>query len=294
MLQTLYRKMIPVGIRYKLAKIRQKRTMDLTFQLWQERYTNGDYDKEYATELDYMINQGGHILLFPYEWTNAYKDYHVDVYEDKSGLSYVLHESKKLFFPKGYSKSFIVSYYLSLVVEQDARSPHYYFDKKEVDFQGKTFVDVGAAEGIISLNVIEDVDHVVLFECNKEWQKALEKTFEPWKEKTTIVPLFAGNENNKTTVKLDDWVKANAISDSLVLKLDVEGSEKSVLEGASNILDRQVLYAYVCTYHRPEDFSELSKYLGDHQFGLESSGGFMFYGTGPNAGFRKGLLRARK
>ncbi len=292
MLQTIYRKVLPVGVRYRIAKLRTKRQELKAFQLYKQKWESGNYDKEYAEELNYMVNRGGRVLTFPYDWRNEYRNFHVDVF-DEGKMKYVYHKGKKLFFPRRYSKRFIEHYYLSLIMEQDIRSPHCYFDGKE-NFEGKTFIDVGAAEGIIALDVVEYVKQIVLFECNKDWQEALRKTFEPWQEKTMIVSKFVGNENSNTSVTLDAQIKMAGIQDSLILKLDVEGNEKSVLQGAATILKDQVTDAYVCTYHRKDDFTELSEFLKTIGFIITSSPGYMFYGSGTLAGFRKGVIRARR
>lgn len=292
MLQTLYRKLIPIGIRYKIAQIRSKKENRKLFRYWKNRYISGDYKEEYAVELDYLIQQG-EIMTFPYQWAAEYVDYPVEVYRDPAcGLSYVIHKDKKLYFPKHYSQRFIKRYYQSLLEEQAPRSPHFYFDNNKVDFQSKTFIDVGAAEGIVALDIVEQVKQVVMFECNRDWQEALCKTFEPWKEKVRIVPMFVGNENSVDSVRLDDWAETELDKTShLVLKLDVEGSEKSVLEGAKDILNDRVDIIYVCTYHRPDDYGEISAVLKKYNYELEASEGYMFYGNAAEAGFRKGLIR---
>ena len=72
------------------------------------------------------------------------------------------------------------------MIEQDQRSAHHYFNNNK-DVTGKVFVDVGCAEGYSSLEIIEEAKHVYLFEQNESWLEAIRATFEPWKDKVTIV-----------------------------------------------------------------------------------------------------------
>ena len=65
---------------------------------------------------------------------------------------------------------------------------HYFNNNKDVT--GKVFVDVGCAEGYSSLEIIEEAKHVYLFEQNESWLEAIRATFEPWKDKVTIVQKY--------------------------------------------------------------------------------------------------------
>ena len=75
--------------------------------------------------------------------------------------------------------------YRALVMEQDPRSPHRYLDCTD-EAKGYTWVDAGCAEGYTSLEMVEEVDHLYLFECDEAWIEALEATFALWREKVTI------------------------------------------------------------------------------------------------------------
>ena len=59
-------------------------------------------------------------------------------------------------------------------MEQDKRSPHFYGIKENILPQ-TVFVDVGAAEGLISLEIIEKVKEVYIFESDTAWVNALKK-----------------------------------------------------------------------------------------------------------------------
>jgi len=55
------------------------------------------------------------------------------------------------------------------------------------------------------LNAIEKVSKIILFETNVNWVEALNATFEPWKDKVTIVNKFVGNINNSTNTTHDSY-----------------------------------------------------------------------------------------
>ena len=175
-------------------------------------------------------------------------------------------------------------------MEQEPESAHYYFNPSDNMLKNTVFFDVGGAEGFISLKVIPFVDKIILFECDKDWIKALKTTFEPWGDKVKIVHKYAGDKTNENIVKIDDF----AVSEkNVVLKLDVEGMEKSVLYGAEKTLRKSDTKVFVCTYHNKEDEKVLGGLLQGYGFEIEKSEGYMFYG-GKDAGFRKGMIRAWK
>lgn len=70
--------------------------------------------------------------------------------DEESIYPYVWHKEKKLYFPR-WSEPQIKHAYNQLIMEQDVESPHTYFSEKYQIEEGDIFVDVGGAEGIISL-----------------------------------------------------------------------------------------------------------------------------------------------
>ena len=296
MIQDAYRMIVPVGVRYFIANVRgMKHNKQLLRQL-KKQFNAGDYDSVYQQELKYIVEHKK-IEVFPYKWIEEYENTEIEIFRDSGkGMKYVIHKGKKLFFPKGYSDGFIKKYYLSLIMEQDARSPHCYFQGNMERLRDCIFVDVGTAEGIVSLEVVDVAQKIVLFECNEAWRQALEATFAPWSEKIEIVSGFVGEQNipEENKVTLDEWFSdfCRSPESNIVIKLDVEGNEKSVLAGAEKLLSSLVRRAYVCTYHKQEDFEVLSKILTAYHYKLENTEGYMFYGERGEESFRKGLIRA--
>lgn len=291
MIKELYRKMIPIGIRYAVAQKRDKKTNAQSLEKLEKMYVESAYDKCYQNEIEWIV-RNKRIEVFPYEWIKEYDDFNIEVFNDKElKMKYVLHNGKRLYFPKGYSAKFIQKYYRSLVIEQDKRSAHYYFSDDEQCIKGSVFVDVGAAEGIISLNVVDKAEKIVMFECNDAWLEALKATFAPWKEKIRIIRKFAGNCDNEDVISLDKYFEEESHLQNIVLKLDVEGAEQAVLSGAKTLLEKNVIAAYICTYHNDNDYELLVKLIEKFPFEIQESGGYMYYGEQAETGFRKGLIR---
>ncbi len=291
MIKELYRKIIPIGIRYAVAQRRDKKINVHNLEKLTKMYADSTYDKKYLKEIEWIV-RNQRIEVFPYEWIKLYDDFTAEVFYDKElKMRYVMHNGKHLYFPKGYSSKFIQRYYRSLVIEQDTRSGHYYFSNDDKCIAGSVFVDVGAAEGIISLNVIDKVDRVIMFECNEAWIEALNATFAPWKDKVCIVRKFVGSKNDENIISLDKYFEEEKLQENIVLKLDVEGSEKDVLDGAANILEKYVRAAFICTYHNDNDYDVLMKKIEKYPYKIQESEGYMYYGDQAETGFRKGLIK---
>lgn len=291
MIKELYRKMVPIGIRYAVAQKRDKKNNVHHLEKLTKMYENLTYDKRYQKEIEWIV-RNQRIEVFPYEWIKQYDNFSVEVLQDKKlKLKYVLHNGKRLYFPKGYSAKFIQNYYRSLVVEQDTKSAHFYFSNDDKCLSGSVFVDVGAAEGIISLNVIDAVDRIIMFECNEAWIEALNATFAPWKDKVSIVRKFAGSKNDGNMTSLDKYFENEKDLQNVVLKLDVEGAEKEVLDGAEKLLEKYVQAAFICTYHNAQDYDVLVKKMQKYPYEIQESEGYMYYGDQAETGFRKGLIR---
>jgi hypothetical protein len=70
----------------------------------------------------------------------------VPVYFDKNcQMSYVFHENKRMYFPKGWESTQIREYYNRLLMEQDKDSPHCYETDSFYVQDGDSVADVGAA-----------------------------------------------------------------------------------------------------------------------------------------------------
>jgi len=226
---------------------------------------------------------------FPYPFSLEYQKMLVDCYfDEQQGMYYVNNSNKKLYFPKSYKKEEIILSYKDLVTEQDFRSPHLYV--KDINrLKGKTLLDIGAAEAIFSLNTIELVNHVYIFECDENWIEALTATFDPWKNKVTIVRKYVSDINDENNITIDRFLEGKEKT-NLFLKMDIEGYEQAALRGASNTLKEAIDIDFsICTYHRKNDAAEIAKMLQSYNLEYEITDGYLYYGKE----FRKGIIRRK-
>ena len=227
---------------------------------------------------------------FPYDFAQDYLGMPVEVLtEGENGLPYVLHKGKKLFFPRTYTSEHIARLYRSLLLEQDVRYPHHYVDSPD-EYADRTLLDVGAAEGLISLEAVEKARHIYLFECMDEWQEALQATFRPWQDKTTLVPKYVGESTRGQTISLDDFLRDKPI-EKLFLKMDIEGAECRALEGARRTFEQaEDLQFALCTYHRKNDLRDISAFLDGFRCTYAPRPGYLYV----DHRMRTALLRGHK
>ncbi len=225
---------------------------------------------------------------FVFGFENEYDNFPHQVGKDEEKeLYYVIHGNKRLYFKRNLPLKKIKGMYRALLIEQDIRSAHHYMDSKE-EIRGKVFVDIGSAEGFSSLDNIEEASHIYLFEKDPDWLEALQATFEPWKEKVTIIRKFVGDRCDENHVTLDSIFHENN-SHNLFLKMDIEGAERKALNGCKRLF----LYAThlnfaICTYHLPDDKKIITRFLNNYSCSYINQEGYY------RRGYRSILLRGCK
>jgi hypothetical protein len=233
-------------------------------------------------------------FIFPYAFTEKYYNFKIDVLYDKTcDMHYVFHENKRMYFPEKINAS---DYYKALCLEQDEDSPHRYQTNDFTPKNGDVIIDIGAAEGFWALTYADIAKKIYLFECDSDWIQALQKTFEPFKEKTVIVNKYVSNASEGDNITLDDYFQNETID---FIKADIEGMEPKLLEGATKILTREKsLRLLLCAYHKKNDAEELKKYLDELGFITEYSKKYMLYHCYDKIleepYTRRGLVRAAK
>lgn len=198
---------------------------------------------------------------------------HVLVKEDEKW--YALHHGKKLYSRGGYLATLMM--YHQLCIEQENESPHRYFPKDFMINGDEVFVDIGAAEGIISLDVVDKVKKVYLLECDCAWKEALVTTFNPWKEKVSIISKYASDICDEYNTTLDALLQD--CTAPIIIKIDVEGMERKVLDGAKNLLKRNNVRFLVATYHKKNDAIEFEMLFRKQGYQISFSDGYvLLYG----------------
>ena len=161
---------------------------------------------------------------------------------------------------------------------------------------GDVVVDIGAAEGIFALSIIDRASKVYLIECDEAWIEALRLTFSPYADKVKIISKYVSDRMDgdafTTLDNLFDGIKVDFI------KADIEGAEVAMLRGASKLMNRQgPLKMVLCTYHRKNDAQEITKVLSAHNFSSVYSNHFMLLFCDlhlQSPYLRHGLVRCQK
>lgn len=197
-------------------------------------------------------------------------------YDSSADMLFLDIDGKNMYFPKGYSENEVfVDYNFFDCLEQDEKSPHRYLDENFSIETGDVVIDAGTAEGGFSLEIIEKVKKLYLVECEHAWIEALEKTFEPWKEKVVIIEKMIGATNDETHLKIDSFVEEDAVN---FIKMDVEGSEIDSLEGAQRILRNSTnIKCAICSYHRRNAERDIKIILEKNGFFTTTTKGYMFF-----------------
>ena len=251
---------------------------------------------KYHEAADFLYKYGK--TMYPSSFVLKYKNIYkkIKVFQSDSGMKYVIHNTHQLYFPENMSDICIKKMYQSLITEQDVDSPHVY---EYLDFRikkGDVLFDIGAAEGIFTLDHIEEIEHAYLFESDRNWIKALEATFHPWRDKITIIPKYVSNENTDMSISLDKFVHdINCHID--FIKMDIEGAELMALEGCRKTLSDSNVRISVCTYHKKEDEKVIGGFLESLGYRLIKSGRLIYLGSYKHSDvpfFRLGVLYAVK
>lgn len=249
-----------------------------------EYYRNTE-DRE-IKEMLRFIEKTGRLEMMNGNLLHDYDNYIANVsYDDKSEMPYVISGGVKVFFPKKYEKQEVSWRYIALIKEQDVFSPHKYMDDasfeilREAKESGKRLVviELGAMEGMFSLSLANIADEMYLFECDPDWVTALKETFRPWKNKTTIVEKMVDSYTDQQHIALDEYGFQISEDSFLVVKMDIEGSEREALAGMKKILDAAGDFLlFVCTYHRQDDEALVRKKFHDCHI-WNNRGYFCFY-----------------
>ncbi|ADL33147.1 hypothetical protein bpr_I0399 [Butyrivibrio proteoclasticus B316] len=217
--------------------------------------------------------------------------------DSNNGHKVVKYKNFCLYFPGEWTKTKCKSYMRSLLVEQDKNSSHAYFtdELEKIDNYG-TVIDLGAAEGIFTADVIDKAEKVYLFEYNDSYIECLNRTFEKYKDKVEIVKKYVSDKNQGEEISLDGFF-GDEIPDNIgLIKMDIEGAEQSALRGMKKVLERNPnAILLVCVYHSQDAEEEIKSILDGYEFNVRKG-----YRLVPSMGeqkypyFRHGVLEAHR
>jgi hypothetical protein len=286
---TIYRILVPKPVRtIILKKILRKKILGYYASLPEE-----EVSEEQKEVLGYL--EQNPVATFPYPFQDKYKPEEIEVFHDRENrMHYVLQDGKRLYFKKRWGKNRIKKAWSELLKEQDAVSPHRYLSESFSPSANDVVADIGAAEGNFALSVADKVKRIYLFEYDREWTEALKITFAPWKEKVEIINSYLGDYDKGNHIRFDTFFREK--KDVTFLKIDVDGFEKKVLDGCSEVLGgSSPLKIALCTYHKNDDEKEFTNLLESKGFDVSPSRGYtiFYYDKKMKAPWlRRGLIRA--
>lgn len=273
---------IRILVYFKRRRIKESRLINKI-----NHFTKSTNGAQFRKESVFLSKFG--ITVFPYSFSLNYSFENIEVFKDKE-LSYVKYFDRDLHFPSNYDTVKIQKYANQLMIEQDSDSPHRYktdlFDVEEAD----VLFDIGSAEGNFSLEHIEKVKKVYLFEINKNWTEPINSTFSPWKSKVSLCNIELGSLD----ANLSDFISTN--DSSIYLKVDVDGSERDILKQIELIFNLGLkIKVAICTYHNSNDASDFENWFNIRGFTTSFSPSYMLFYHDKNFQppyFRKGVLFA--
>lgn len=182
---------------------------------------------------------------------------------------------KKIFWPAKFS----ISRLNQVVAESFDTNDWHYYQKEHTEINaGEIILDIGTAEGLLPISVIDRCEHIYMIEPSKLFCDCLHKTFSEFKEKTTIFNVAVGNidgiinfdENslegmisNENTASSQE-IRINKIDTLLnnnqsitYLKADIEGFELEMLKGAEQTIKANKPKIAITTYHTQNNPKEI-------------------------------------
>ena len=256
-------------------------------------------NEEYRKIADYLSAHKPEV--FPCEYRSEYSPRNITAVKDRScGMIYIVHNGKKIYMRRKYTSLFRARFYFNnILTEQDPRSPHRYTTPDFEPEDGSIIIDIGGAEGFFPLEYIERAKAVYIFETDTDWCEALRKTYAGYEDKVFIVNKFVSDQDTDRSIRLDTFIEENSLNDEkLFIKIDAEGSEPCIINGAERILNASSdVRLAVCCYHGAGHERMIRSRFGD-SWEISHSDGFMLYYYDydfyEEPYVRRGVLRIKK
>ena len=254
----------------------------------------------YADELAYLRHHG--LCVFPYEQTQVVENVRGGI-EEAIKLPYVLHNNKKLYFPSSYSLDAAIDTYKNFIETENilgggyrTKSPHQYQTESFMIEEGDVLLDVGCAEGLLTLDSIDKVSKAYLVESDPLWLPALEATFAPYKDKVEIINKTVSDADTDSSITIQS-ILAKEEGKQTFVKMDIEGFELPTLQASEDYISSHPNIKFACcTYHRYDDASDIAQFFDSIGRKYAFSDGYMFF-LYDNLShlvppyFRKGIIR---
>ena len=135
--------------------------------------------------------------------------------------------------------------------------------RREVDLSGDLFVDVGAHVGTWAIRAAKSFKRVIAFEPDLKWIRMLRKNMEA----NSLENIEAFNIGISSTMSEKTRTIDSYHEDPTLIKIDAEGDEYRILEGAKETLKRSHPRLIVET-HTQELARSVKDYLQNYQYNI--------------------------
>ncbi len=276
------------------------RRMSLKNKVFAYAIMHKEFAEQFREELNILSSTDE--LVFPYQRIKRLDSIEADIDSEKQ-LPYVVHCGKRLYFPRSYSTELCKTMYRNYIESENivgggyrTKCPHQYQSDNVFIGENDIMVDIGCAEALLSLEVIEKVKKVYLVESNPFWNDALQATFSPYTHKVVFINKMIADTDSNDTITLETLLK-DVQDEHVFIKMDIEGCETDIIENSANFIkNHSGLKFACCTYHKDNDANRLEKMFVQDGYKIEFSSGYMlfFYDQCNPPYFRKGVIRAWK
>lgn len=200
---------------------------------------------------------------------------HIKAIEEKDDFEVAFNTIQdRLHWPKGFS---LYRLYQVIAETFDKKDWHYYQKEKTEIEIGEILLDIGTAEGLFPLTVINQCSHIYMIEPSRIFNQCLQKTFKNHIDKISLYNVAVGNIDGEIPFdenSLDGKVTSDAVGaaytisinriDTLLkdkkityLKADIEGFEQEMLKGAEQVIKNNKPKIAITTYHTENDPDEI-------------------------------------
>jgi hypothetical protein len=263
-----------------------------------------DGSGKFQEEIDFLKEQNK-VVVFPYRRIKQIGDVNSG-YDSVKNLPYVIHKNRRLYFARSISQKKASMIYQNFIENENIlgggyteKAPHQYQSESFHVKSSDILLDVGCAEALFALDVIDKVRKIILFESDSVWFEPLKATFEKEMQegKVVLIEKNAGGEKTSNSVTIAS-VLQNEEYDSLFIKMDIEGNETDVIKSCTDLMksDKDIRFS-CCTYHRPNDADILKSIFESNGYQTTFSDGYMLFLFDKHIRypfFRKGIIRASK
>ena len=220
------------------------------------------------------------------------------------GLPYIVHNQSRLYFPHNWSLSQTESMYRHFIEEEQLTgerfkefAPHCYISNSFTIENGDVLIDAGCAEGLLSLNFINNASHIYLIENDPIWFEPINATFKDYLDnKVSLIKKTINNYDSDGTITLQKIIEDDP-HNSFFIKMDIEGAEIDVLKSSLDFLQntKKRIKLAICCYHRRNDAQEIEKMIKEIGYSYSYSDGYIlasFFDSSDIPSLRRGVIRA--